>query len=187
MDDLKTKAGQYWDLFVSFFKIGAFTLGGGYVMIPLIEKEVVEKRQWIGQEEFSEMLTLAQSAPGPISINAAVFVGYRKKGFGGLVVTVLGTVIPSFIVILSVAVFFADMRENEIVERIFKGIRPAVVALIAVPVFNMLQKAGFKWGTVLIALISAVAVWWFSISPVLVIAIAGTAGIIYHTFIHKQC
>lgn len=181
------KLNQYWDLFTSFFKIGAFTLGGGYVMIPLIEKEVVEKRQWIEQDEFTEMLTLAQSAPGPISINAAVFVGYKKKGLGGLIVTVLGTVIPSFVVILLVAVFFADIRENEVIERIFNGIRPAVVALIAVPVFNMLKKAGFKWGIVLIALLSSVAVWWLSVSPVIVIAVAGITGIIYHTLIRKEC
>lgn len=178
---------SYWDLFISFFKIGAFTLGGGYVMIPLIEKEVVEKRKWIGQEEFSEMLTLAQSAPGPISINAAVFVGYKQKGYKGLIATVLGTVIPSFVIILLVAVFFADIRENEVVERVFNGIRPAVVALIVVPVINILKKSGFKWGVVLIALIAAILVWWFSVSPIYVIAIAGTLGIIYHTFIKKEC
>lgn len=177
----------YLDLFISFFKIGAFTLGGGYVMIPLIEKEVVEKRQWIEQEEFSEMLTLAQSAPGPISINAAVFVGYKQKGFAGLLATVLGTVIPSFVVILLVATFFADIRNNEMVERVFNGIRPAVVALIVVPVVNMLKKSGFKWGVVLIAAVSSVLVWWFSVSPVIVIAIAGLLGIIYHTFIKKEC
>lgn len=177
----------YIELFTSFFKIGAFTLGGGYVMIPLIEKEVVEKRQWIAPDEFSEMLTLAQSAPGPISINAAVFVGYKMAGFKGLLFTVLGTVIPSFVVILLIASFFADIRENEIVEHVFNGIRPAVVALIAVPVVNMLKKAGFKWGIVLIALVSAVLVWWFSVSPVIVIAIAGLSGIIYHLFIRKEC
>lgn len=177
----------YLELFTSFFKIGAFTLGGGYVMIPLIEKEVVGKRHWIEPDEFSEMLTLAQSAPGPISINAAVFVGYRKAGFKGLFCTVLGTVLPSFVVILLIASFFTDIRENEIVERVFNGIRPAVVALIAVPVVNMLKKAGFKWGIVLIALASAIAVWWFSISPVIVIAVAGLCGIIYHIFIRKEC
>ena len=103
-------------------------------MIPLIEKEVVERRRWIEREEFTEMLTLAQSAPGPISINSAVFVGYKTLGLGGMITAVLGTVIPSFVVILLVAMFFTDIRENPTVERIFRGIRPAVVSLIVVPV-----------------------------------------------------
>jgi len=117
---------KYLQIFLSFFKIGAFTIGGGYVMIPLIEKEVVERRRWIEREEFTEMLTLAQSAPGPISINSAVFVGYKTLGLGGMITAVLGTVIPSFVVILLVAMFFTDIRENPTVERIFRGIRPAV-------------------------------------------------------------
>ena len=176
----------YLELFVSFFKIGAFTLGGGYVMIPLIEKEVVEKRRWIEQNEFSEMLALAQSAPGAISINAAVFVGYKMKGFRGLTMTVLGTVVPSFVAILLIASFFIGMRENDIVERIFNGIRPAVVALIAVPVINMLKNSGFKWGVVSIALLSTVAVWWFSLSPVIVIAVAGIIGMVYHVCVQNK-
>ncbi len=176
----------YWQLFSSFFKIGAFTIGGGYVMIPLIEKEVVKYRKWIGEEEFAEMLTLAQSSPGPIAVNTAVFVGYKVKGFPGLLATVLGTVIPSFAAILLIAFFFTDIRNNPVVERVLYGIRPAVVALIAVPVVNMLKKGGFKWGIVAIALVSAVAVRWFSVSPVWVMVIAGVVGIIYHTWIAKQ-
>ena len=155
---VQTEIKHYWTLFSSFFKIGTFTIGGGYVMIPLIEKEVVERRRWIGREEFTEMLTLAQSSPGPVSINAAVFVGYKTKGYGGLIATVLGTAIPSFIAILLIAFFFADIRTHPVVERIFCGIRPAVVALIVVPVVNMLKKSGFKWGIVMLALLSAVAV-----------------------------
>ena len=176
---------RYFQLFLSFFKIGAFTIGGGYVMIPLIEKEVVERRRWIGREEFAEMLTLAQSAPGPISINSAVFVGYKTLGRGGMITAVLGTAIPSFVVILAVAMFFTDLRDNPTVERIFRGIRPAVVSLIVVPVVNMLKKSGFKPGIVVMAVIAALAVWQFSISPVWVIAAAGVAGIIYNSWIAK--
>lgn len=182
---IQTEIKHYWALFSSFFKIGAFTIGGGYVMIPLIEKEVVERRRWIGQEEFAEMLTLAQSSPGPISINAAVFVGYKTKGCGGLIATVLGTAIPSFVTILLIAFFFADIRTNPVVERVFCGIRPAVVALIAIPVVNMLKKSGLKWGIVTIALLSAVAVWGFSVSPIWVMALSGVVGVVYHTFIAK--
>jgi len=176
---------KYLQLFLSFFKIGAFTIGGGYVMIPLIEKEVVERRRWIGREEFAEMLTLAQSAPGPISINSAVFVGYKTLGLGGMITAVLGTAIPSFVVILLVAMFFTDIRENPTVERIFRGIRPAVVSLIVVPVANMLKKSGFSPFVVALAVIAALAVWQFGVSPVWVIAAAGVTGVIYHSWIAK--
>ena len=177
----------YLDLFYSFFKIGAFTLGGGYVMIPLIEKEVVDNRKWIQQEDFTDMLALAQSAPGPIAINTAIFVGYKLKKFKGLVVAVSGVVIPAFVTILLVAVFFAGMKYNPVVERIFSGIRPAVVALIIVPAVNMLKKSNFHFGVIFIALVAALAVWGIGISPVWVMALAGILGIVYHTIIkHKS-
>jgi len=175
----------YVDLFYSFFKIGAFTLGGGYVMIPLIEKEVVERRKWIQQDDFTDMLTLAQSAPGPIAINTAVFVGYKTKGLKGLIASVSGVIIPSFVAILLIAMFFTDIKDNAIIERIFCGIRPAVVALIVVPVVNMLKKGGFRFGIVSIALTSALTVW-LGISPVWVIGIAGMIGILYHTLKKKH-
>ena len=174
-------------MFATLLKVGAFTLGGGYVMIPLIEKEIVDKRKWIGNDEFTEMLTLAQSAPGPIAINTAVFVGYKIKGVRGMIATVLGTVIPSFTIILLVAVFFAEFKNNQIVDNIFRGIRPAVVALIAVPVINMLKNNGFKVYVIFIAACSALAVWLLGISPVIVILIAGLGTIMYNTFISKQC
>lgn len=169
----------YLQLFWSFFKIGAFTLGGGYAMIPLIEQEVVGRRRWINSDEFAETLTLAQSAPGPIAINSAVFVGYKMRGMKGVLASVLGTVLPSFAVILVIAMFFSDIRDNETVARIFNGIRPAVVALIAVPVVNMLGKKKFAWNVVAIAILSAVAVAWLKISPILVMITAGIGGIIY--------
>ncbi|MDR0421348.1 MAG: chromate transporter [Prevotellaceae bacterium] len=178
---------QYFELFISFFKIGAFTLGGGYVMIPLIEKEIVSKRKWINNEEFAEMLTLAQSAPGPVAINTAVFIGYKIKGIKGMITTVLGTVIPSFVIILLIAVFFTEFENNQTVERIFCGIRPAVVALIAVPVINILKNKGFKIHIIAVAAISAISVWLFGISPVIVIIVSGLCAIMYNTFISKQC
>jgi len=170
----------YLDLFYSFFKIGAFTLGGGYVMIPLIENEVVNNRKWILRDDFADMLTLAQSAPGPIAINTAVFVGYKLKGLKGVVTSVSGVVIPAFTAILLVAVFFAGFKDNPVVERVFSGIRPAVVALIVVPVVNMLKKGGFRVGIITIALAAALAVWGLGISPVYVMGGAGIVGVIYH-------
>jgi chromate transporter len=169
----------YLQLFWSFFKIGAFTLGGGYAMIPLIEQEIVGRRRWISSDEFSETLTLAQSAPGPIAINSAVFVGYKMRGMRGVLTSVLGTVLPSFVVILVIAMFFTNIREQEVVTRIFKGLRPAVVALIAVPVVRMLEKKKFEWSVVLIAALAAVAIAWLKISPILVMLVAGIGGIVY--------
>ena len=97
-------------IFLSFFKIGLFTFGGGYAMLPLIERELIAKRKWIEQKEFLDLLTLAQSVPGPIAVNTSVFVGYKVRGFGGAVAALLGAVLPSFVIILAIALFFADIR-----------------------------------------------------------------------------
>ena len=153
-------------------------------MVPLIEQEIVGRRRWISPDEFSETLALAQSAPGPISINSAVFVGYKTRGFKGVLATVFGTITPPFIAILLVAMFFHDIRGNEAVERVFNGLRPAVVALIAVPVVNMLKKKNFAWNVVLIAAVAAIAISVLNISPIYVIILAAIGGIIYH-FIRK--
>ena len=100
------------EILKSFLKIGAFTFGGGYAMIPIIHYEVVNKRNWLNEKEFVELLTIAQAAPGPISLNTAVFVGYKCKGYKGALAAILGVVIPSFVIILVVAMFFHTMREN---------------------------------------------------------------------------
>ena len=176
----------YLQLFWSFFKIGSFTLGGGYVMIPMIEQEIVGRRCWISSEEFSETLALAQSAPGPIAINSAVFVGYKMRGMKGVLASVLGTVIPSFVIILAIAMFFPGIRDNETVTRIFKGLRPAVAALIAVPVVQMLKQKKFAWHFTLIAALAATSVFLLKISPVIVILIAATGGIVYRLIRNKK-
>ena len=108
-------------------------------MIPLIEREVIERRRWIAREEFLKMLVLAQSAPGPIALNAAVFAGYKVQGFAGAAAAVLGVVVPSFSVILLVAIFFASIRHNAVVDAAFKGMRPAVVALIVAPLMGIVK------------------------------------------------
>lgn len=123
-------------IFASFFKIGLFTFGGGYAMLPLIEQELIAKREWIEHKEFLDLLTLAQSVPGPIAINTSVFVGYKMRGLKGAVAALLGSVLPSFVIILAIALMFADIRHNPVVDAAFKGMRPAVVALIVVPVFR---------------------------------------------------
>ncbi len=124
-------------LFWSFFKIGIFTFGGGYAMIPLIRREVIDRRNWIAERDFLDLLTLAQSAPGPISLNTSVFVGYKMRGYAGAVASILGVVVPSFVIILLIALLFADIRYNPIVDAAFKGMRTAVVALFVVPVISL--------------------------------------------------
>ena len=131
----------YWESFKTFFKIGAFTLGGGYAMIPMIEAEVVDKHQWISKEEFIDLIAIAQSCPGVFAINMSVFIGYKMKKTSGAVCSALGTALPSFLIILLIAMFFHQFQDNHVVESIFRGIRPAVVALIAVPTFNLAKSA----------------------------------------------
>ena len=164
-------------IFYSFFKIGLFTFGGGFAMIPLIEREVIERRGWIAKSDFVDMLVLAQSAPGPIALNTAVFAGYKVRGFTGAMAAVLGIVIPSFSVILLVAIFFANIRYNPIVDAAFKGMRPAVVALIVAPLMGIVKGMAW-WGMAVVAIVG-VLVWYFSISPVLFLVAAAAAGLIY--------
>mgnify|MGYP001725449366 CR=1 FL=1 len=135
-------------IFVSFLKIGMFTFGGGYAMLPLIERELITKRKWIEQKEFLDLLTLAQSVPGPIAVNTAVFVGYKVRGLRGAAAALLGTVTPSFVIILVIAIFFAGIRQNPVVDAAFKGMRPAVVALIASAALTILRVVVFAGGVV---------------------------------------
>ncbi len=167
---------MFFQLLWSFLKIGAFTFGGGYAMIPLIEREVVSRRQWVGQDEFLELLTLAQTAPGPISLNTAVFVGYQVGGYRGALAAVSGVVLPSFVIILVIAVWFADLRFNRWIDAAFMGMRPAVVALIAAPVLRLAK--GMVWWKIALAVAAALTVWYFGVSPIYFIIGGATAGII---------
>jgi chromate transporter len=170
---------KYFEMFLAFFKIGAFTIGGGYAMVPLIEKEVVENKQWIEKEEFVDMLALAQSSPGPIAVNTAVFVGYKTAGLAGCFFTILGAVLPSFLIIAVIASFFVDMKDNAVMERIFKGIRPAVVALVAAPVYRMGKSARINFKTLAIPVVAAIVVAYFNVTPIIVIVGAAVGGICY--------
>ena len=149
----------YLEAFSIFFKIGAFTIGGGYAMVPLIENEIVTKRNWISKDDFIDLLAIAQSAPGILAVNISIFIGYKLRGIRGSLVTALGTVLPSFVIILAIAMFFHNFKDNPIVERIFKGIRPAVVALIAAPTFSMAKSAKVNRYTLWIPVISALLIW----------------------------
>ncbi len=160
-------------LFLSFLRIGAFSIGGGYAMLPLIRHEVVSRRRWVAEKDFLELLTLAQSAPGPVSLNVAAFVGYAHRGYTGALAAVMGVVVPAFMVILLVALFFSPaMTGNRTVEAVFKGMRPAVVALMAAPLLELSKGLGlYRIG---LAVVIAFAVWRLGVSPVWLL-LAGAA------------
>lgn len=126
------------ELFSVFCRIGAFTLGGGYAMIPLIQREVVDNKKWLEEEEFMNMIALAQAAPGVIAVNSAIFIGYRISGWKGLIASVLGAILPSFVIILLIAMVFRTLYQYPLVEAIMKGVRPAVVGLLAAAVIRMI-------------------------------------------------
>jgi len=170
------------ELFKTFFKIGMFTLGGGYAMIPLIEEEVVNKHHWVERDEMLDLIAIAQSCPGVFAINISIFVGYKLQRLRGALSTAVGTALPSFLIILTIAIFFAAFKDNAVIAAMFRGIRPAVVALIAVPTFRMAQKARIGWTNAWIPVVSALAIWALGVSPIYIILIAGAAGLAYGAY-----
>jgi chromate transporter len=169
----------FWESFKTFFKIGMFTLGGGYAMIPLIEEEVVNRHRWIDRKEMLDLIAIAQSCPGVFAINISIFVGYKLNKVRGAVATALGTALPSFLIILAIAIFFHQFEDNRVIAAMFKGIRPAVVALIAVPTFNLAKRAQLNWFTIWIPVVSALLIWLLGVSPIWIIIAAGVGGYIY--------
>ncbi len=180
--------GILFDLFIVFFKIGAFTFGGGWAMISIIEKEIVDKKHWVTKEEFLDLLAVAQSIPGILAVNMAVAVGDKLRGRGGAVIAALGTIIPSFTMILAIAIFLTpDMiKSNETLNNIFRGIRPAVVALIIAPVISAARTAKIGWKTVLIPVVVALLIWSklpIISNPIIFIVLGGLGG---YLWLHRQ-
>ena len=166
-------------LFTTFFRIGLFTFGGGYAMIPLLERDVVQRNSWLSPEEFTDLLALAQSAPGVFAVNMAVFVGYRARGVNGALAAAVGCSLPSVVIILLIALFFRQFRHITVVNNIFMGLRPVVVALIAVPVFNVAKSSRLGWSTLWIPVLSALLIVFASVSPIYVIIVTAIAGFVY--------
>lgn len=168
-----------FSLFYVFAKIGLFTLGGGYAMLPLMERELVDRRAWLSRREFLDTLSVAQAAPGIMAINVAILAGYKRARAWGSFWAALGAALPSFVIILLIAVFFAAYQENPVVIRIFKGVRPAVVALIAVPVFRLARTARISWKTVWIPIAVALLVWLVHVSPIYIVLVTGLCGYLW--------
>ena len=170
---------KYCTLFYSFMKIGGFTFGGGYAMVPLMEREFVEKRGWLTADEFLDYLSLAQAMPGVFAVNMATLVGYKMYGVRGSVVAIVGNILLPVAFIILLAMFFRTFRHNPYVNSIFLGLRPAVVALIAAPVFNMARRMRLSWRNVWIPILAALLIWLFGVSPVIVIFIAAVGGFVW--------
>jgi len=173
----------YWTSFKTFFRIGMFTLGGGYAMIPVIQSEIVDRHKWMSEEEFLDVLAIAQSSPGVFAVNISIFIGYKLRKVKGAVCTCIGTALPSFLIILLIAMFFHSFKDNKAIEAVFRGIRPAVVALIAVPTFNLAKSARITLANCWIPIVCAMAIYALGVSPILIILIAGTAGYVYGRYI----
>lgn len=171
--------GIYTDLFVTFAKIGGFTLGGGYAMVPVMEKEIVEKKQWLTREEFMDILVVAQSTPGLFAIDMASHIGYKFKGVWGGIIGALGVAVPSIVAILLIAVFFQAFKSNPYVEKFFMGVRPAVVALILAPCFTMAKSAKINRMNCWIPLVCALLICAFGVSPIWCILGAGVGGYLW--------
>lgn len=170
-----------WPLFITFFKIGGFTFGGGWAMISIIKREIVEKHGWIEESEFLDLLALAQSMPGILAVNISVVVGDKLRELRGALAAAFGTILPCFLIILLIAVFLTPdlITGNPVVSAIFKGIRPAVVALIVAPVFTSAKAAGIRWSTAWIPAVVALLIWskWPVISnPIIYICMGALVG-----------
>ena len=181
----------YWQLFATFFKIGAFTFGGGWAMISIIEREVVDRHRWIERNDFLDLLAVAQALPGILAVNIATSVGDKIKGLRGSIAASAGTIFPSFLLILLIAIFLTpDMiKNNVVISSVFMGIRPAVVALIVAPVITSARSAKLTlktlWIPVVVAAMISLDLGWVS-NPILYIVLGAVGGWAWWRFSYKK-
>ncbi len=173
------------ELFLVFMKIGAFTIGGGYAMIPLIKDEL-DKRHWIGEDELPDIIALAQSAPGILAVNVSIFTGYKIRGVKGSIAATIGSVLPSFLIILAIAMAFSNFQDNPVVISIFKGIRPVVVSLIAAPMISMAKKSDKTWWAWMITILSLLAVAFLQVSPIYIIIVVIVLALAFAKFRERR-
>ena len=174
-----------WKIFTVFARIGAFTIGGGYAMLPLIQSEM-SRRGWIPEEDLPDIVALSQSAPGVLAVNISIFAGHRLRGIRGSIAATLGSILPSFLIILAIAMFFSAFKDNPWVERAFRGIRPVVVALIIVPMLNMARKSDKTWWAWAITAIALVLVAFLNVSPLYILLCTAVIGVAVTFFKEKR-
>lgn len=177
---------KYCELFWSFFKVGTFTIGGGYAMLPLMQREIVDRHGWMDETSFLDCVAFAQAMPGVFAVNVASLTGQRLRGKRGSAVAIAGNIMMPIVFILLLAMFFRAFRDNVYVSRIFLGLRPCVVALIAAPVFTLARKMRIRWQDAWIPVVCALLVWLFGVNPVLVVFAAILIGLIFGGFATKH-
>ena len=175
---MKVSGKMLWQVFSSFFKIGAFTFGGGYAMIPLIQNEAVEKRHWVTDEDILEVVAIAESTPGPIAINSATFVGYKAAGILGSVCATLGVVLPSFVIILLLSFVLRQFQQVQAVQYAFQGIRAGVLALLVKALWTMYKKSPKGWASYVVMGASFVLTTIFDINVIFVIIGCAVFGLV---------
>lgn len=172
----------YLELFKVFFKIGSFTFGGGYAMIPLIEEEIVVNKQWVKKEEVFDLFAISQSIPGAIAINTSTLVGYKIAGKLGAIAATFGVILPSFLIITLIATFFSTIAGSSVVKALFAGINGAVVVLILLAGIKMLKLAIHDVLSVIIAIVTVVLILFTDISPIYLIIAGGIIGFILYEY-----
>lgn len=166
------------DLFLTFARIGVCTFGGGYAMLPILQLEVVEKRNWATEDELMDYYAIGQCTPGVIAVNTATFIGYKHHGLPGAVCATAGVVFPSLVIITVIAAFIQQFAHMPVVQDAFSGVRIAVCALVLQSVWKMAKKSVIDLPTAIILLATFVAVAFFGISPIVMVIAAGAAGIL---------
>lgn len=170
---------SYLNLFLMFFKVGLFTIGGGYAMIPVIQEEVVDKRNLLTTEEFVDALAVSQASPGAMAVNISIFLGYRMKGFAGAIVATLGSTLPSFMVIMAVSTLFFKYREFQSADKIFTGIRAAVVAAIGYSLVKLMKTVKMKKFGYVIFVTASFLLVFLSWNPILVLILGALSYILF--------
>lgn len=169
-------------IFWIFFKMGSATFGGGYAMLPIIEKELVEKNKLITNDEFIDFISIAQSFPGPVAVNISVLIGHKLMGFVGGVLALFGTILPSFLSILFIGYFYSKFRNSVIVKGFFSGVNAVVPALLAVSFLSVVTKLKKQYRFYAILGLSFIMVFFFKINPLLVIVLGGVIGLCMNFF-----
>lgn len=164
-----------WRLFLAMAKIGTFTIGGGYAMILIIQNEI-SKRGWLSEEEFPDLIALSQAAPGILAVNISIFTGYRLRGIPGAVAATLGSCLPPFLIVLAIALFLSGYADQPMVQKAFAGMRPAVVALIAVPMVKMARNSCKRWWQWGITAAAMALVAFLHVSPIYILIVVIVLG-----------
>ena len=175
---MKQKLKTLWALFLTFFKIGGFTFGGGYAMIPLIQKETVENKGWITDDDILEIIAIAESTPGPIAINAATFVGYRTCGFWGAACATFGVVVPSFVIILLISYVLEQFQQIKAVQYAFNGIRAGVLALLCKALWTMYKKSPKGWAAYVVMAAAFILTALLKVNVMIVIVCCAVFGLL---------